>query len=206
MDEQKIRRIIREEIARDHNSSRYRVNAIPNHQHDGVDSLKIKADNIVPSVSVSGRIEFAQTARYTINLNSSFTPSSILAYGNVFDSATSPTVRCLSIGSANLTPSFYLQPDTATTVVTGNIQYPFPTELFDGTFAEVPLQSSTYLATGTGSPNFRASSSEGHIVSIEYGGTIHARVTVIGYSKNAIILDVPYLTSGWSIIVNYVIT
>lgn len=206
MDEQKIRQIIRDELSRRDASSRFSLNSIPNHTHNGVDSLQIKEENIVPSVCVSGRIEFAQSTRYTINLNASFTPSNVFVYGNVFDSTSSPTVRALTIGNASLTPSFYLQPDTSTSVVTGNIQYPFPTELFDGSRENVPMQSCTYLATGTGSPNFRALSSEGHVVSIEYGGTIYARATIIGFSKTSIIIDVPYLTSGWSIIANYLIT
>jgi len=182
-------------MRRNNARSQYSVDSTNYHKHTGNDSVRINADNIVPSVSVSGRIEFAQSTQYRINLNSSFTPKNILAYGNVFDNASSPTVRAITIGSANLTPSFYLQPDTDTSVVTGNVQYPFPTEI-DGNIYNVPLQSSTYLATGTGAPNFRALSSEGHIVSVEYGGTIHARATVIGYSRDAVIIDVPFLTSG----------
>lgn len=203
MNEQQVRKIIQQELYKANNASRFNgVTAVVDHIHNGVDSPKIKAENVIPSVSVSGSITFSQQTRYTINLNSSFTPSFILAYGIVTDG----TVRAQTIGSASLTPSFYLQPNTDTSVITGNIQYPFPTTLRDGTTAEVPVQSSSYIATGTGSPSSRALVSEGHIVSIEYGGTIYARATVIEYSKTKIVIDVPYLSAGWNIIVNYVIS
>lgn len=210
MDEAKIRRIIREEIARDHNSSRYRVNAIPNHQHDGVDSLKIKADNIVPSLNTSGAITFGtEGATYTINMNSNFTPSSILAYGAVTDAATSPTIRCHTIGSSQLTPGFYLQSESNRSVVTGGPQYPFPTEQRDGSKPFVPIQGSSFIYINESSGAVRSGVSEDHIVDIFIGDAIsdiRARVTVVDFSKTFIKLYVPYLTSGWRINVNYVIT
>ena len=199
MDENKIRAIVKDEMKKNEAASRFNFRSIPLHTHNGTDSEKIQENNIIPSASVSGRITFAQATTYTLNLNASFTPSNIIAYGTVVDNSSAPTVRCQTIGSASLTPSFYLQPGGSTFVTTGDIQYPL-----NG----VPVQSSSYIAVITGgSPPARALSSEGHIVSIEYPqDTIHARATVIGFSKESITIDVPNLDSGWEIIVNYVIT
>ena len=207
-----VRRIVREEMDRKSNQSRFQLNSIPQHTHNGVDSPLLKEENIIPSVSVSGSVTMTSIGIYTLNLNASFTPKHIMAYGNAFNAVppdySGLTVRAMSVGSANLTPSFYFQPNDSQSVVTGNIQYPFPTEQPDGTYMNVPVQSSVYLATiQGGSPAARSLSSEGHIASVEYpGGTIHARVTVVGFDKNAVYLSVPYLDSGWSITINYIIT
>jgi len=212
MNDQLIRKIVREELARSNASSRFQLNSIPQHTHNGTDSPFIKEENIIPSVSVSGSVTMTSTGIYTLNLNASFTPKHIMAYGNVFDAVppdySGLSVRAMSVGSANLTPSFYFQPNDSRSVITGNIQYPFPTEQPDGTYMNVPVQSSVYLATiQGGAPAARSLSSEGHIASVEYpGGTIHARVTVVGFDKNAVYLSVPYLDSGWSITINYIIT
>lgn len=205
--EQKIRQIVQEELRKSNGASRFGINSIPNHTHNGVDSLQIKQENIIPSVSVSGSIEMSQATTYRIKLNSSFTPSNILAYGLV-TGTDATTVRAMTIGSAQLTPSFYLQTGTSTTVVTGNIQYPFPTEQPDGSTPSVPMQSSTYLSVEpTGAAGaFHALVSEDHLVSVFYSGTIWARATVVGFSRDEIVIDVPYLESGWSIILNFVIT
>lgn len=196
--EQKIRQIVRDEILRNQNSSRFGVNSIPNHAHTGTDSSsRIKAEDIIPSTSVTGSITFSSVQEYTIQLNASFTPRNIQAYG-VVTGTDGGAVRCLSVGSAQLTPTFYLQPGSSNFVVTGDIQYPFNGK---------PAQSSAYISMERGSNNdFYALVSEDHIVSIFFNGTIWARATVTGFSKTAITIDVPNLESGWSIIMNYVIS
>jgi len=110
----------------------------------------------------------------------------------------------LSIGSAQLTPTFYFQPQTDTSVITGDIQYPFQ---------DKPAQSSSYLSITRGSTanNTFAGVSEDHILSVGFPNPsseadIKARVTVVDFSRTAITLDVPYLASGWEIILNFVVS
>jgi hypothetical protein len=68
------------------------------------------------------------------------------------------------------------------------------------------IQSSTYLAVINGG-TFYALNDEENLVDIEYPvGTIHARLTLVAYSLNTITLKVPYLDSGWQIIVNLVMS
>lgn len=203
MDENKIRQIVRDEIKRNENSSRFNLKSIPNHSHNGIDSLKIKEDSLIQSVSVSGNITFSSSDEYTIYLNSSFTPSSILAYGNITGSVAE---LYMSIGSASLVPSFYLQPDTTRSVVTGNIQYPFIDPNLDPV-TTVPLQSCCYIgaeSTSTGN-NMHSLSSEGHIVNVFYGGDIKARATVTEFTRSFIKFQTT-IDSGWEMNINYVIT
>jgi hypothetical protein len=150
-------------------------------------------------VSVSGNITFSQVATYTINLNSSFTPSNIQAYGNIIGTTGQ---RYFSVGSANLSPSFYLQPGTNTSVITGTIQYPFIDPVLKTT---VPLQSSAYFGAESAGGAMHTLSGEGHIVNVFYT-TAHARATVTSFSKSKIEIVVSNLDAGWEINMNYVIT
>jgi len=283
MDENKIRQIVQQELQRNNNASRFTINSIPQHTHDGVNSPKIKAENIIPAVSVSGNIDFAREDTYTIYLNSSFTPSRIQLYGvaysltgtltftssspetvtigtvyeiedgsgvptgqtvtittagiNVTSIVTTGTltpppttgnlnkvagtgsgssniaytsvvdgstigVRCQIIGSANLGPSFYLQPDSTSSVVTGDIQYPFVDPILG---VVVPLQSSSYISAQS-SNIFRALSGEGHIVNVAVGSTIYARMTVTEFNRDKIVLVVSDLATDWTISANLIIT
>lgn len=196
--------MIKEEIAKSNGSSRFKINSIPNHTHDGINSPQIKSENIVPSVSVSGRITFAQATDYTLNLNASFTPSHISLYGMAYDTAGSG-VRCMVVGSANLGPSFYFQPDSTNSVATGNIQYPFIDPNINGGTV-IPLQSSMYLWVDNGSTDFHGQPGEGHIVDVQWSGTIYARATITTFDKNKVVFHVDNLTSGWEIYTNIVIT
>lgn len=204
MTEQQIRRIVQQEIAKASNFSRFDgIKSIPDHTHDGIDSPRIKEENLVQSVSVSGNISFAASSEYTIYLNSSFTPSSILAYGNITGSGSE---LYMSIGSASLVPSFYLQPDTTRTVTTGSIQYPFVDPNLS-TPTTVPLQSSCYIgaeSTSSGN-NMHSLASEGHIVNVFYGNDIKARATVTEFTKSYIKFQTT-IDSGWEMNINYVIT
>jgi hypothetical protein len=208
--EQKIRQIVQQELQKSGASSRFKLNTIPNHVHNGIDSQQIKAEDIIPSLNTAGSITFGtEGATYTINLTSSFTPSNILAYGVVTDAAVSPTIRCHTVGSAQLTKGFYLQSESSRSVKMGGPEYPFPTEQPDGTTPTVPIQGSSFIYANESSGAIRAGVSEDHLVDIFIGSDIadiRARVTVIDFSRTSIKLYVPYLTSGWRINVNYVIT
>jgi len=207
--ESSIRRIVQEELKRSQGASRFQINSIPNHSHNGVDSLQIKQENIVPSLNTAGSITMGtQGATYTINLTSNFTPSNILAYGVVTDQVTDG-IRCHTIGSAQLTNGFYLQPESSRSVKMGGPEYPFPTAQPDGTDKTVPIQGSSFMYCDDPNDEFKAGVSEDHLVDVYVGSAIsdiRARVTVVDFSKTSVKLYVPYLETNWRIIVNYVIT
>lgn len=196
MDDKRIRQIVQEELQRSNNAKRFSVNNIPFHTHDGINSPQIKEESVIPSTSVTGSITFAQATTYRIGLNASFTPRTIQTYG-IVTGTDGGAVRVITVGSAQLTPTFYLQPNDSTSVVTGNLQFPFNGK---------PAQSSCYLSVERGgTSDFYAQVSEDHIVSVAYSG-IKARATVMGYSRNEVFIDVPFLETGWEIILNFVIT
>ena len=203
MNEQQIRQIVQQELQRSNNASRFSINSIPQHTHDGINSPKIKAENVIPSVSVIGSISLATEGQtYNLLLNSSFTPQVIICH-SIVSNTSGEIYRGAYFGMAQLTPTFYFQPDTTASVLTGNIQYPFPTEQLDGSKPTVPAQSSSgLLVSRSTDANTFANQSEDHILSAYVGtGTsnIRARATVVGFSRDSIQIYVPYLTSGWSI-------
>jgi len=208
--DQKIRQIVQEELRKSNSASRFGINSIPNHSHNGIDSLQIKQENIIPSVNTAGAITFGtEGATYTINLTTNFTPSSVLAYGVVTNAAVSPTIRCHTVGSAQLNNGFYLQSESNRSVVMGGPEYPFLTDQPDGSKKTVPIQGSSFIYANESSGAIRSGVSEDHLVDIFIGDAIsdiRARVTLVEFSRTSIKLYVPYLTSGWRINVNYVIT
>ena len=193
MDESKIRAIVKDEMRRSDATSRFNFRSIPFHIHDGKGSEQIQENDIIPSANISGSITFAQATRYTLRLNASFTPSFIMAYGNVVGTSGE---RFLTTGTASLSRGYYFQPETTTSVQTGDVEYPLNGE---------PLQSAVYIGVDSGGTH-RTLLTETNIVSIEYGGNIHARATIVDFSRESIIIDIPNLDSGWEMNINYVIT
>lgn len=213
MNEQQIRNIVRQEIQRQSNASQFRLGNVQQHTHNGTDSPLVREENLIPSASITGFVTFAQATTYTIQLNASFTPRSITVYGIATGEYSSNQTRVLSFGTAQLTPTFYLQDPTDadtpdTYVVTGKKQFPFSTS---GSSSGKPAQSSSFLSvTRGGTSNFYAGVSEDHIMSVflptSADSDIKARATITDFSKTAITVDIPILASGWEITLNFVIT
>lgn len=189
MNEQQIRTLIRDEL----NQQRYTAGTpiVSPHNHDNNNSPRLSQSDIMPAVRTSGSITFARIATYKINTNSNPNPTLVLCYGIVVDSASAPTKRTHTFGTAQLGQSYYLQPDTLNTVKVGGPIQPF-------------IQSSTYFyVDNTGVVH--ALTDEENLVDVEYGGIIHARMTLTAFDSKSITLDVTHLDSGWNIIVNIVV-
>lgn len=203
MDEKKIRQIVQQELQRSNSAGRFNVNNVPFHTHDGVNSPQIKEESVVPSTSIMGDVRFSRAEQYQILLDSSFTPSSITAYGVITGTYDGTANRIMFFGTATNSPTFYLQPLSGNSVQTGNIQFPFNGK---------PAQSGSYFSANRGSLNYiYAGVTEDHILSVgfpdpELESDIRARVTITGITRDRITVDVPYLDSGWSIITNFLIT
>lgn len=116
MDESKVRQIVQEEMRRNEGSSRFQLKEIPFHKHDGIDSINIKQSDILPSVSVGGNIRFAHTGMFNIFLNSSFTPSNVMLYGNAVNRGGSITFTLSSSATAS-TGTIYKQGSNRFTVL-----------------------------------------------------------------------------------------
>lgn len=98
MDDNKIRQIVRDEIARNDNRGRFGLNSIPYHTHNGIDSPAVSQNYVVPGTRAMGSITFAQTARYTLGIT--FNPSSILFYGVAIDDSLYDFTLAESVSSA----------------------------------------------------------------------------------------------------------
>lgn len=131
--ESTVRRIIQEELRRSQGGSRFGLNNIPNHIHNGIDAPKINQENIIPSIRASGSITFARTAQYTLGIT--FNPTSVLFYGVAID------------GSGY---TFTLDEDVNNTLV--GAVYSNNSELFT-VVSDVDSGDTTMLTSGTGDPS-----------------------------------------------------
>lgn len=157
------------------------------HTHNGKDAPKILEDNIQQNPVILGAIEFSSQAEYTLNLNSTFTPTEIIAYSNIVGSSGE---RFVSTGSAYLTPAFYFQPLSNRSVQTGTLEYPLN---------DYPAQTSVYLGVDSTSTH-RTVVSEFAIVSVEYPlGTVHAQMKIKNYGRSSVTVDITVLDAGWTI-------
>jgi len=203
MDENRIRQIVQQELGRSSNGGRFGLNTIPFHTHDGINSQKIKEENIIPATSISGSITFAQETTYTLYLNSSFTPRSIFCTGNV----TGGSQRYVFTGTAQLGASFFFQPESTTSVRPGGPQYPFTDPNFPEYGTNIPMQSCTYFGAESAGGALHTLVGNFHIVDIQFPiGTSHARATVTDFSRDKITIIVDALDSGWEINANFIVT
>ena len=206
MDENRIRQIVRDEMTRADNTSRFGIDAVKIHHHDGIDSVRIKQSDIISSGSISGSITFASAKTYTIESNNTFTPQLISCTGNISNG----TAKYMFIGSAQLNPSFYLQdPTSANTpdnyVITGGPQYPFIDPNHPEYGGNIPMQSCVYFGAESAGGTLHTLVGNFHIINVAIP-TILARATITDFSKTKITLAVETLASGYTINANFVIT
>lgn len=199
-----VRKIVQQELRSSKKSDRFGYQNIPNHVHNGKDSPSIRDTDLARNPAVLGSVTFATEGQtYTFEIDMPQTPRRISCNGIVFNS----TVRVLTIGEAYLGEGYYLQPLSDNSVQVGDIRYPAATEQPDGTTKNVPLQCSSWFWADEGDQDeYKVLVSENHLVSVGFGGTIYARLTVVDFSKDKIVFSVPYLESGYEIIANFLIT
>lgn len=174
-------------MARNNQNQRFNLTNTSRHQHTGNDIAPINANDITPGNSVTGSITFAQATTYNIGVN--FNPSLIEVNGNVVGNSGE---RFITVGSARFGPSFYLQPNTTTSVKVGGVP-------------ETIIQCCTYFGVDSGG-GFHTLADEGHIVDIFYASTVHARMTINSYSNQGIIVTVDDLDPSWTMNLNFTIS
>lgn len=191
------------------NQAQFGVAPIPFHTHDGIASPKIPAANVVPSLRASGNITMSTTGtRYKLGLP--FNPSMLQFYGNVvhYSAPGNPDIRASVYGTACFGPSYYFQPESATSVTVG------------GPIQNVIQSSSMLLTSESALTNFVALSSEGHLIRVQNAlGTLVASATIPnlstqeawsdltdkGYGPGYVFVDVT-LDTDWEINGNFVVT
>lgn len=203
MDENNIKKLIRQELDKRDKQKRFGRQRESNHNHDGSNSPKVADNSIDRNPGVLGSVSFATTGQeYTFKLSMPYTPRNIFCNGIVFDTSR----RILTVGQAYLGEGYYLQPESTNSVIVGGIRYPAPTKQPDESTKNVPLQCSSWIrASRAGLSEVSAAVSENHIVSVTIGATIYARVTVVDFSKDKVVFSVPFLESGYEVIANFLI-
>lgn len=196
--------------------TRYGVGKVPLHYHNNIDSPNIPESSINPSLKASGSLAL-ETDGQQYKLNLTFKPKQILFYGNaVHRTLGSIDVRAQAIGSAELVPSYFFQPENTTTVSPSNI------------IGNV-IQSGSYLLVEDTTPRVNTSATEGHLVQVIYTGSIGTKLTdnivaqitipnawtqglgasfdysTKGYGQGYVLFDVD-LAPGWEINGNFVVT
>jgi hypothetical protein len=208
MDESQVRRVVQEELRRGLTNTRFGYQNVPLHEHDGVEAPKVKDNNINRNPAILGSITLSTEGQtYTLETNTPFTPRKIECNGLVYNPDSGNNIRVITTGAAYLGEGYYFQPSSSNSVVVGDIRYPAPTKQPDGSTKNVPLQySSWFWANRNDNDQYFAAVSENHIVSVAVGATIYARVTVVDFSKDRVVLSVPFLESGYEVIANFLIT
>ena len=182
------------------------VARVPLHIHNGVDTPMIPQSSVIPNLRATGSITMATDGtRYRLGLT--FTPRAV-SFNGIAIHRTGGTIdiRAHVNGDSQLGPSYYFQPQSGTSVITGGPLY------------NVIQSSNALLIDSSTSPvTVRAIVSEGHLVSVEYGGVV-ARATIPnlstgvgdgltgkGYGEGYVFVDVT-LAADWEIIGNFVVT
>lgn len=187
LNEQQIRSLVQDEIRKTNGANRFQLSSIPRHIHNGTDSPKITQSNVLLGFRAEGRITFAQQTQYRIGIT--FNPTAIYLQGNVIGNAGE---RFIIVGNAQLGASFYMQPGTTTSVITGG-----PVQSL--------IQSTTYFGVDSGGA-FHTVADEGHIVDVEYPlATVHARATITKFDSTAVYVQVDTLAAGWTMNLSWTI-
>lgn len=181
MNEDQIRDIVRNELQQQGSGGRFGMGGVQKHTHNGLDSPKVNAGNLIPGLKTTGEVEFATEGRdYKFNVN--FTPHLVTLYG--IATRTSVGLRSVVVGQAALGQNLYFQPDSPHAVTVGGK-------------LEIVQSYAQLLINNAGTA--RATADDQHILSVTDGSTIFARATVTSYGQNFFTIHVDTLASGWTI-------
>lgn len=183
--------MIRQEISKSQQSSRFNLNVNPNVRHTGIDSPPINQNSITGGIRVTGGVTFETETTYKINI--SFNPTAVWMHGNV----TGPRgERFIIVGNAQLGTSYYLQPESATSVKIGGLK-------------ETIIQSNTYFGSDS-LGGLHTLEDDGHIFNIFYLGSLLVRGTITDYNSSSITISFTggtnLLTPGWTVNASLTIT
>lgn len=201
-DQQQVQGMIQQALAKSNQQARFNLNVNPRITHNGLDSPQISQSRIASKLRAEGTVTFSEATTY--KLGTTFNPTAVWVHGNV----TGPSgEKFLVVGNAQLGPSFYFQPQSATSVSLGGPQ-------------QNVVQSASYFGFDS-AKTFHTLVGEEHIVDISYSGLVFARATVGQWVEQAnstfvnappqfdatgIYISVNTLDSGWIINLSWTVT
>lgn len=195
MDEQKIRKIIQDELQKNYRSG---APLVPPHQHNGVDNLKISQTNVLNNVGVMGKINFASNSTYTLYFSTQ-NPSRLDLNGFVFDTGINDS-SVMIVGTAILSKAYYFQPLTTRSAKQGGIQYPIR-----GILAQ--CSSNLYVQDTVNPSNTFPHTEQFYIINaFTSSGSQIATGQLQNLTETSIDIVITNLASGWNISANFIIT
>jgi len=195
MNEQEVRKIVKEEMQRNYRSG---SPLVPPHTHDGVNNTRIDRSNIINSGGIMGNINFTANDTYTLYFSNP-NPSRLDFNGFAFDTGANDS-SALVVGVAILAEAYYFQPLTDRSVKQGGIQYPI-----NGVLAQ--CSSNLFVQDAVGTANTFPHVSQFYIMNaISSSGNYLATGQVQNLTNNSVDIVITNLLSGWNVSANFIIT
>lgn len=193
--EAQVRSIIRQEIFRNNNRSRFDgVTAVVEHYHDGIDSPRVNESNIAPGTKHNSNLNMAENETFRLKNIKGVKTLTFHGYAANNVGGVAATKRAKIDGTAVFGTCYRLQgngteisPDTSV-----------PADSFTQGSSYVYIEQSTVdgnpnVATGT-----RVGTSSIHFAYAAPGGVEVAAARVVAVEQDAIVIKVE-LASGWQI-------
>lgn len=182
MDEQQIRKIVKDEMEQNYRSGSPRI---PPHQHNGNDNLKISSGNIIPSIVGNATIISVESEIFTIKTIQN--PSTVMFNGWAANNAGGggATLKALITGSAQLGPGYNFISFSNSLLVPGK-----KVNIIQGC-------NSIYIDT-TNLANTRVALDSGDLVMVTDGTNQVAKATVLSYGNNSVTIQT-VLSTNWQI-------
>lgn len=195
MNEQEIRKIVRNEMLINANSG---TPIVARHTHDGVSSPQVEQKNVVNSVGIMGKINFTSNSTYTLYFSTQ-NPSRLDLNGFAFDTGASDS-SVLMIGMALLSSAYYFQPLTNRSAIQGGTQYPIL-----GVLAQ--CSSNLYVQDGVNPSNTWPRTDQFYIFNAyTSAGVPIATGQAQNLTSTSIDIVVTNLLAGWNVSANFIIT
>ena len=196
MDEKQMRQIAREEaqsvMRANFNSGRP---IVPPHTHDGVNNIKVKQSDIIPSTAAMGKIDFSENKVYTLNFTS-LNPTRIDMNGFAFNQSNDSTA--FITGMAIVTAAIEFQPATTSSVVQGGREFPI-----NGVLA----QCSSNLYVNEGSEDPFPHTDANYIANAFYASGQHVvTAQIVNPTNTSVQIIITNLLAGWTLSANFIIT
>lgn len=199
MNEQDVRKIVKEEFWKNYNSGTPNT---PPHKHDDVSGTRIEESDLIKSVGVMGKIDFAHNATYTLYF-STLNPSRLDLNAMAFDNG-SLNSSALIVGVALLSKTYYFQPLSTRAAKQGGLPYPIGGVLAQCSSNLFVLDASNPSATYPHVDQF-------FIMNAFYstGPSTNAHIVtgqLQNLTPNSIDIVITNLLSGWKVSANFIIT
>ncbi|MBL0320485.1 MAG: hypothetical protein IPP74_14515 [Alphaproteobacteria bacterium] len=191
MDENKIRQIVRDEVNRGTNKSRFELKSIPRHVHDGVDSLNISEDNVLLTKKLTTQLILSESETFT--LRNVYNVSRISYHAIAYDSSSSPATKKATISGEIIFGKCSEFTGSGSSISTSGL--PIVPNAGSGNTSAF-LQSSNSIYINTGNLTHTSVTAAPYLVYAQDNSTIYAVLSLDSY-KNDELTFTSYIATSW---------